>query len=310
MDPDQLDENFKAVIAGYKPDVDGKLLAAQLERITAALLPDVRRLLRPVPAGPARAATCIRYVSYAEGYGEFALGRDELPAPARRISSKCAAAIARTAPSQLPQRRPVSDRVSPRSGVVRLRVWLLTFAASALFAQTPDCSIAPGSKQDGKPREFDTETLYEYMDGNSEGYFLYGFSKMRGITCKKAGPVTLIVDLSEFKSPELAYGMFTGNLDPRLPIEKIGAGGQVVDRKVIFVKGACYAEIAAEPEGKHADLLRTAAKEWEKKLTGSAEPPAELKWFPKEKLQPGSPRLVPQSVLGMRMLKRGYLAAL
>jgi hypothetical protein len=185
---------------------------------------------------------------------------------------------------------------------------LLTFAASALFAQTPDCSIAAGSKQDGKLREFDTETLYEYMDGNSEGYFLYGFSKMRGISCK-VGPVTLIVDLSEFKSPELAYGMFTGNLDPRLPIEKTGAGGQVVDRKVIFVKGSWFAEIAAEPEGKHADLLRAAAKEWEKKLSGSVEPPPELKWFPKEKLQPGSPRLVPQSVLGMRILKRGYLAA-
>lgn len=184
---------------------------------------------------------------------------------------------------------------------------LLFVAASALMAQTPDCSIVPGAKQEGKAREFDTETLYEYMDGNSEGYFLYGFSKMHGVTCK-AGPVTLIVDLSEFQSPELAYGMFTGNLDPRLPVEKIGAGGQVVDRKVIFVKGKYFAEIAAEPEGKHGDLLRAAAQAWEKRIDGSTQPPAELSWFPKEKLQAGSPRLVPQSVLGMRMLKRGYLA--
>ncbi len=184
---------------------------------------------------------------------------------------------------------------------------LLMLAASALMAQTPDCSIATGSKQDGKTREFDTETLYEYMNGNSEGYFLYGFAKMKGVTCK-TGDVTLIVDLSEFKSPELAYGMFTGNLDPRQPVEKIGAGGQVGERKVIFVKGQYYAEIAAEPEGQHAALLRAAAKAWEKKITGSTEPPAELSWFPKERLQPGSPRLVPQSVLGMRMLKRGYLA--
>lgn len=184
---------------------------------------------------------------------------------------------------------------------------LLIAAASALMAQTPDCSIVAGARQEGKAREFDTETLYEYMDGNSEGYFLYGFSKMRGVTCK-AGDVTLIVDLSEFASPELAYGMFTGNLDPRLPVEKIGAGGQVVDRKVIFVKGKYFAEIAAEPEGKHADLLRAAAQAWEKRLDGSTQPPAELNWFPKDKLQAGSPRLVPQSVLGLRMLKRGYLA--
>jgi len=188
-----------------------------------------------------------------------------------------------------------------------VKTLILMVAASALMAQTPDCSIAAGSKQDGKLREFDTETLYEYMNGNSEGYFLYGFAKMKGVTCK-AGAVTLIVDLSEFKSPELAYGMFTGNLDPRQPVEKIGAGGQVGERKVIFVKGQFYAEIAAEPEGQHAALLRAAAREWEKKIAGSTEPPAELAWFPKEKLQAGSPRLVPQSVLGMRMLKRGYLA--
>lgn len=188
-----------------------------------------------------------------------------------------------------------------------MKFLLMVMAALALAAQTPDCSIVPGAKQEGKLRDFDTETLYEYMDGNSEGYFLYGFSKMHGVTCK-AGGVTLIVDLSEFQSPELAYGMFTGNLDPRVPVEKIGAGGQVVDRKVIFVKGKYFAEIAAEPEGKYGDLLRAAAKEWEKRLEGTTALPAELGWFPKEKLQAGSPRLAPQSVLGMRMLKRGYLA--
>ncbi len=126
--------------------------------------------------------------------------------------------------------------------------WLWTLALAApLLGQKPDCSIVPGSKQQGEARQFDTDTLYEYMNGNSEGYFLYGFRRMHGVTCQ-AGPVTLIVDLSEFASPEHAYGMFTGNLDPRLPVEKIGAGGRVTPRKVIFVKGHYFAEIAAEPK--------------------------------------------------------------
>ncbi len=179
--------------------------------------------------------------------------------------------------------------------------------AVSLFAQKPDCSIAPGSKQHGEAREFDSDTLFEYMNGNSEGYFLYGFRKMHGVTCQ-AGPVTLIVDLSEFASPEHAYGMFTGNLDPRLPVEKIGAGGQVTPRKVIFVKGQYFAEIAAEPEGDHTALLRQAALAWAGKLPGATDPPAALSWFPSEGVQPGFPRLVPQSVLGLRMLRRGYLA--
>jgi len=188
-----------------------------------------------------------------------------------------------------------------------MRVLPALLVALSVFAQKPDCSIVPGAKQQGEAREFDTDTLYEYMNGNSEGYFLYGFRKMHGVTCQ-AGQVTLIVDLSEFASPEHAYGMFTGNLDPRLPVEKIGAGGQATPRKVIFVKGHYFAEIAAEPEGEHTELLRKAALEWASRLPGGTAPPEALGWFPKEGIEPGFPRLVPQSVLGLRLLRRGYLA--
>jgi hypothetical protein len=185
--------------------------------------------------------------------------------------------------------------------------YFLLFAALSAFAQAPDCSIVAGSKQEGPARHFESDTLFEYMNGNSEGYFLYGFVEMHGITCK-LGEATYIVDLSRFQTPELAFGMFTGNLDPRLASEKIGAGGQVVDRKVIFVKGHWFGEIAAEPEGQYAAALRKAALAWAAKLEGTEAAPVELGWFPKEKIQEGSPRLVPQSVLGLRILKRGYVA--
>lgn len=192
--------------------------------------------------------------------------------------------------------------------MILFRLFVCLFAVSlSLAGQSPDCSVVPGFAQDGKLREFDTETLYEYMNGNSEGYFLYGFTRMRGVSCKQ-GATTAVIDLSEFKSPELAYGMFTGNYDNRLPTEKIGAIGQVTPRKAIFVKGNLYAEIAIEPEGEHTELLRKAMQAWDKKLSGSTDAPAALTWFPKEKLQPGFPRLVPQSVLGLRLLASGYLA--
>lgn len=76
MDADQLDENFKAVLAGYKPDIDGKLLAAQLERITPLYCRMCGACTGLCPRG-LPVSDMIRYVSYAEGYGEFALGRDQ-----------------------------------------------------------------------------------------------------------------------------------------------------------------------------------------------------------------------------------------
>jgi hypothetical protein len=178
--------------------------------------------------------------------------------------------------------------------------------AGLLAAQAPDCTIAPGFTQTGETRQFNTETLFNYMDGNSEGYFLYGFVEMRGVTCQK-GDLSLVLDVSEFADPEMAYGMFTANFDARRPRASLGAGGQVGPTKAIFVKGKYFVELSVEPEGEHAALLDAAARAMEQRVPGSVSVPPQLSLFPKQGLQPGSPRLIPHSVLGLRMLDKGYL---
>jgi hypothetical protein len=181
---------------------------------------------------------------------------------------------------------------------------VLTLSASAT---PPTCTVMPGFTQEGEVRHFDTETLFEYMNGNSEGYFLYGFESMEGITCAK-GEVKLIFDVSTFVDFESAYGMFTGNADPRAPILALGAGAQVTPRKAVLVKDRYYVEIAAEPDADHSEVLQAAITRFETQIAGRTERPPELGWFPAEGIQPGFPRLAPQSVLGLRLLKRGYLA--
>ena len=52
------------------------------------------------------------------------------------------------------------------------------------------------------------------MDGNAEGYLLYGFQTMHGVTCVKDG-ATLVIDISDFGDADSAYGMFCANRDPR-----------------------------------------------------------------------------------------------
>jgi len=184
---------------------------------------------------------------------------------------------------------------------------LIALLAIPCAAQRPNCTAAPGFPQEGPLRTFNVETLFEYMNGNSEGYFLYGFKSMEGITCAK-GDLKLIFDTSEFKDAESAYGMFTGNLDTREPVLNLAGGAQVTPRKAVFVKGKYYVEVAAEPEGDHAALLKDVIARFEKTFEGATAPPPQVAWFPAEGLMPGFPRLVPQSVLGLRMLKRGYLA--
>jgi len=126
------------------------------------------------------------------------------------------------------------------------------------------------------------------------------------VNCTK-GDTSLVLDVSELQDAEMAYGMFTANVDARRPRAAIGAAGQVGPTKSIFVKGKYFVELSIEPEGDNAALLEKLARAFEPRVPGSTSMPPEIALFPKQGLQPGSPRLVPQSVLGLRLLKKGYL---
>lgn len=183
---------------------------------------------------------------------------------------------------------------------------ILMFSGFA-FAQLPQCEAVSGWQQHGTKRSYDAENLFEYMNGNSEGYFIYWFVAMKGITCQ-AAERTIVIDISEFYDPEYAYGMFTSTLDPRLPVEKIGTSAQVTSRRAFFVKDKYYVELAANPEGDFTSELRAYMTRIEKNISGQTALPEAVGWFPTENLLDDSTvRLIPESVLGLRVLKSGYV---
>ncbi|HUD99847.1 MAG TPA: DUF6599 family protein [Bryobacteraceae bacterium] len=181
----------------------------------------------------------------------------------------------------------------------------ILWGAASCAAQTPHCDLAPGWTQQGTARAYDATNLYEYMDGNSEGYLLYGFVAMHGVTCMH-GEDSILIDISEFADADSAYGMFSANRDPRLAGEALGAGGQITPRRAIFTKDRFYAELAANPDKDHTPALRAFSAALEKLLPGNNAAPAALAWFPAAGQK--SVRLIPESVLGLRLLKRGYVA--
>ena len=184
-------------------------------------------------------------------------------------------------------------------------VGLVVVWAAGAAAPAPDCKLVPGWAQRGAAREYQAENLFEYMDGNAEGYLLYGFQSMRGATCTKDA-VRFVIDISDFGDADSAYGFFSSNRDLRVPSAGIGMGGQIIPRRAIFAKDRYYVEIAVNEEGDHTAALREWAAALEKLVPGSSTPPAALAWFPAEKQQ--SLRLVPESVMGIRALQRGYAA--
>jgi hypothetical protein len=76
----------------------------------------------------------------------------------------------------------------------------------ATFGQ-PTCAVIPGWTQDGTSRMYEGDKLFDYMDGNSEGYFVYGFVRMNGVTCTQAGQKVLI-DISRCRTKKARMGFF------------------------------------------------------------------------------------------------------
>ena len=159
-------------------------------------------------------------------------------------------------------------------------------AAAAPFP-APDCSAVPGWTQQGPERSYDPETLFDYMNGNSEGYFAYGFTLMKGVTCVNAAGDQLVIDVSEMGDPDRAWGFFVTNRDQRSPVETIGSAGQVLPRRATFAKGRHYVEIAASPDKDHREALRAFVTALEASVPGEGRVPDAVAWFPTEGLEPG-----------------------
>jgi predicted aldo/keto reductase-like oxidoreductase len=85
-DLDQLDDNFKAMTAPFG-DADEKVLAAQLDHIRPMYCRMCGRCDGVCPRG-VPVADVLRFLAYAEGYGQFSLGRErflDLPAEVRDV---------------------------------------------------------------------------------------------------------------------------------------------------------------------------------------------------------------------------------
>jgi hypothetical protein len=180
--------------------------------------------------------------------------------------------------------------------------------AAAPAFPLPDCGAVPGWTQQGATRRYDPETLFDYMDGNSEGYFSYGFTLMQGVTCVNAAGDQLVIDVSALGDPDRAWGFFVANRDIRSPIERIASAGQVVPRKATVAKGLYYLEIAASPDKDHSKPLRAFVDALLPRIPGAAQVPEPVALFPSEGLERDSVRLVPESLLGLRALRTGFLA--
>ena len=165
----------------------------------------------------------------------------------------------------------------------------------------------PGWTQAGASRSFEPDTLFDYMNGNSEGYFAYGFVLMHGVTCVNAAGDQFVIDVSELGDPERAWGIFVANRDVRSPIERdrLRRPGPPPARHLR--QGPLLRRDRGEPRQGPPGALRAFVRH-SPRGPGRGPRPRRRLLVPARRLDPDSIRMVPESVLGLRLLKSGFVA--
>lgn len=192
-------------------------------------------------------------------------------------------------------------------GAVSLLALALTAPTAGAQAYL-NCNYASGWQQNGPLRQYTAANLFDYKDGAAGGYLSFGFVRMTGVTCK-SGESTIDIDISEMTGADSAWGIFAANSNSTKPIAAIGMAGQIQHQSASFAKGNSYVEIvevASSPDADDSATMAAFAVGMERQMQGRDTPPETLKWFPEENLV--SIRMVPESVLGLRELRRGYVA--
>src|SRR5512139_311931 len=108
-------------------------------------------------------------------------------------------------------------------------------------------SEAGGWKWDGKEMEYDSRTVFKYMDGAAELYLAYGFQNLTVRRFEKSNQPPIIVELYEMASSEDAYGLFS--FERQDEAVGIGQGSEFGGGLLRFWKGKYFVSIYADGGG-------------------------------------------------------------
>jgi hypothetical protein len=153
------------------------------------------------------------------------------------------------------------------SALVNLAVVALMGCGGAPSAPTaavgPAASVpteVAGWRVGGELQVFDSESIYEYIDGHAEVYLAYGMK--RCLSWRYSGPQgepSIVLDLFELASAADAYGVFTHDREG----EAVSVGQAALLRPgwLSFWKGSWFGSVYAEGESERAEaaMLEIAA---------------------------------------------------
>ncbi|PKK83926.1 MAG: hypothetical protein CVT49_05740 [candidate division Zixibacteria bacterium HGW-Zixibacteria-1] len=178
--------------------------------------------------------------------------------------------------------------------------------STALQQYLPAQFTEAGFIRASEVRAFPGNSLWEYIDGQAELYYLYNFVDV-ATTIYKKDEMEFEIDIYHFGSPDDSYGLYSMIRNPADDIIGIGVEGFLSPGRLVFTKGEYLVKLTGFDE---TDESMTAivglGRIFEKELVGKTEKPAAFGLFPAEDFVAKTDRYYADSYLGQKFLTRIY----
>jgi len=180
--------------------------------------------------------------------------------------------------------------------------------ASALFPKIDGWKLSDG------PTTYDSDRLFEYIDGGADLFLQFAFQELASATYAKdpvrhgkggesspghspTAKAEITVDIYRHKDAVRAFGMYSQERPAGTTRLSIGADGYAGADHLEFVVGSYYVKLV-QLGGKEPAVLRTFAEKVAASLPGTRKAPALLSCFPERGKRVRAERLAARDFLG------------
>lgn len=184
------------------------------------------------------------------------------------------------------------------------------------FGETPVETLIPspfcaeGWHLDGKVQVYTRDTLYDYINGEAELFYPYGFSSLAsGFYRRKADGAALVADVYRMGSSLDAFGIYAHYRGRDASVAPVGAGGFLTESQLMSYQDRYFVRISVSGDVlPGSDAFLSCAKAISARLPADVSEPRELALIRLPSVVPQTERYIAESLLGYRFFRKGLIA--
>jgi hypothetical protein len=175
----------------------------------------------------------------------------------------------------------------------------------------PDAASMSGWKIADGPSDYDSETLYEYLDGGAPLYLDFGFQGMVHVRYQRGDDSlsSVTLDIYDMGSDLGAFGLFRSGRPPEAEVRPWGAEGYRSGTTAAAWKGSVSIQAQADDDQPELiEAMESLVAQVAGGVVGGTSHPQIIDHLPSDGLVPWSERIVAKDLMGHAFLSGGVLA--